>query len=100
MRLSGASLPQSLPGNDFKTVASAAQHGFVESRNNSSWQGPAKPDKAQERQVEGLNVRVDGGDLAIGLCDSGLQGNESTERKHKSSMVMVRVGRVLCRCVK
>jgi hypothetical protein len=42
MRLSGASLVQSLPNNDFRTVASGAQHGFVESRNNSSWQRPAK----------------------------------------------------------
>ena len=41
MRLSGASLLQSLPNNDFRTVASGAQHGFVESRNNSSWQSPA-----------------------------------------------------------
>jgi hypothetical protein len=37
MRLFGVSLLQSLPSNDFKKVASGAQHGFVESRNNSSW---------------------------------------------------------------
>ena len=29
MRLSGASLVQSLPNNDFRTVASGTQHGFV-----------------------------------------------------------------------
>jgi hypothetical protein len=41
MRLSGASLAQSLPGKDFRTVASGARYGFVESRNNSSWLRPA-----------------------------------------------------------
>jgi hypothetical protein len=41
MRLSGASLVQSLPSKDFRTVASGAQYGFVERRNNSSWQRPA-----------------------------------------------------------
>jgi hypothetical protein len=41
MRLSGASLLQSLPGKDFRTVASGARYGFVESRNNSSWLRPA-----------------------------------------------------------
>jgi hypothetical protein len=40
MRLSGASLAQSLPGKDFRTVASGARYGFVESRNNSSWLRP------------------------------------------------------------
>jgi hypothetical protein len=50
MRLSGASLLQSLSNNDFRTVASDAQHGFVESRNNSSWQRPAKVAKIVRRR--------------------------------------------------
>jgi hypothetical protein len=36
MRLSGASLPKSIPGNGFRPVASGVQNGFVESKNNSS----------------------------------------------------------------
>jgi hypothetical protein len=55
MRLSGASLVQSLPSNDFKTVASGAQHGFVESRNNSSWQRLAIVAKIVREQSVRLN---------------------------------------------
>jgi hypothetical protein len=40
MRLSGASLRQPIPGNGFRTVASGAQKGFVEDRNNSSQRAP------------------------------------------------------------
>jgi hypothetical protein len=40
MRLSGASLRQAIPGNGFRTVASGAQKGFVEDRNNSSQRAP------------------------------------------------------------
>jgi hypothetical protein len=36
MRLFGASLAKSIPGNGFRTVASGTQNGFVESKNNSS----------------------------------------------------------------
>src|ERR1700676_5715050 len=56
MRLPGASLLQSLPSNDFRTVASGARYGFVESRNNSSWLRPARPGGPAEPQPTDLTA--------------------------------------------
>jgi hypothetical protein len=61
MRLSGASLLQSLPNNDFRTVASGAQHGFVENRNNSPWQGHSRRepiDAASAGILVGIGIGV------------------------------------------
>jgi hypothetical protein len=60
MRLSGASLLQSLPNKDFRTVASGAQHGFVENRNNSPWQG-------HSRQIVRELIDAAGAGILVGI---------------------------------
>jgi hypothetical protein len=52
MRLSGASLARSIPGNGFRTVALGIQNGFVESRNNSSRPALRENSKAPLEKAE------------------------------------------------